>query len=341
MQRPMGTQLLGMAIVCLSGIAGGSFAFPLRLKGSYAEENTLLGAYVLAICIIPLVLASVVLPFWPSVVAAASPREILVPLACGLGWGIGAIAYAQGVTRVGLALTVSTVMGLTLAIGATVPLVERGASVSPEARRWVLAGLSLCVAGVLVFGVAGRLRERRLPRAAGGSLVTGLLWCVLSGILSPLANIGFDAGAPLVERAIALGGNPRFSAMLGWFPTWSGGLLTFLAVLGTRLVRRRTWKLYFTRGSIKDMLSTVSMGSLHFLGQVPYGIGAYLLGVLGTSIGWGATLASQLLAANALGAIMGEWRGAPRSCGWLLAAGVLIVLAAVVLLAKASVLASA
>ena len=57
------TQLLGMAVVCLSGIAGGCFAFPLRTRKIYAEENTLLGAYLLAIFIIPLIVASFLFPF--------------------------------------------------------------------------------------------------------------------------------------------------------------------------------------------------------------------------------------------------------------------------------------
>lgn len=91
----------------------------------------------------------------------------------------------------------------------------------------------------------------------------------------------------------------------------------------------------------KDMLRTAAIGSLHFMGKVPYCISAYLLGALGTSIGWTATLASQVLSANSLGVFMGEWRGAPRSCYWLLAIGIVAVLAAVSLLAHASVLASA
>jgi hypothetical protein len=52
-----------MAVVCLSGIAGGCFAFPLRTTKICAEENTLLGAYLLAIFIIPLIVASFPFPF--------------------------------------------------------------------------------------------------------------------------------------------------------------------------------------------------------------------------------------------------------------------------------------
>ena len=81
---------------------------------------------------------------------------------------------------------------------------------------------------------------------------------VLALAVSPLANLGFDTGAPIVAAAEAAGAGPFVSPMLGW----------------------------------------------------------------------AATIASQLLAANGLGVALGEWRGAPRGCGWLIAAGIAVALAA-------------
>jgi L-rhamnose-H+ transport protein len=334
------TNLLGFFIVCLSGMAGGAFAFPLRLKGVYAEENTLLGAYVLALLVIPLAVASLALPFWPRAFHSVPARELLVPLLCGMGWGCAAVAYANGVSRVGLALTVSIVMSLTMAIGSLVPLLSKWGAVAAEVQGWILAGIGVCGTGVFLFGIAGLLRDRNRPRAAGGSFVAGFFWCLLSGLLSPLANIGFVQAAPIVEQAIALGGNATLSPLLAWFPTYLGGLLVMAGAFGWRLLKRGTWRRYFTPGSGRDLLRTGLMGGLHFLAQVPYGIGAYLLGFLGTSIGWAATLGSQLVTANAMGLILGEWRGSPRACGRLIGVGLAVVLAAIMMLAHASFLAA-
>jgi L-rhamnose-H+ transport protein len=173
-----------------------------------------------------------------------------------------------------------------------------------------------------------------------GSFVTGLAWCVLSGLLSPLANIGYDTGAPFVVRAVEMGGDPLLSALLGWFPSWWGGLIVLAVVLGGRMIRRGTWRLCGARGSRGDLLRTFAMGCLHFFGQVPYGVGAVLLGAFGTSIGWAATLAAQLVTANGLGMAMGEWRGAPVSARAWGALGTLVSLSAVVILAQASFFAS-
>jgi L-rhamnose-H+ transport protein len=336
----MNPQILGMTLVCFAGVAGGVFAFPLRVKGRYADENTLLGAYVLALVVIPLAVAWAAFPTWPGAFAGVPLRGLAVPFACGLGWGLAAVAYAQGISRIGLSLTVSTVMGITLALGSLIPLASRWAPTAAAVRGWILAGIAVSLAGIVFFGVAGRLRDRAARQEAGRSFLGGFLWCVVSGLLSPLANIGFDAGAPIVAAAESAGAGPFVSPMLGWFPTYAGGLLVMASVFGARLVRNGTLARYIARGTVADLLRTLVMGVLHFLGQVPYGVGAWLLGTLGTSIGWGATIGSQLLAANGLGVALGEWRGAPRRCRWLIAAGIAVTLVAVAMLARASALAA-
>ena len=337
----MDAPFLGLAIVCLSGVAGGVFAFPLRMNKVYAEENTLLGAFVVAALVLPLLAATAILPGWPAVFRAVPARSLLLPFLLGIGWGMGSFCYAQGVSRIGIGLTVSTVMTLTMAVGAGIPLVSRWAGVDGTVRAWIVSGIAVCVTGVALFGVAGRRRDRAAAtgagaRRAGGSLVAGFLWSLGSGLLSPLTNVGFDNARPVVETALRLGIDPHFSSLLGWFPVWAGGVTTLIVILGTRQLRRGTWRLYGARGSLKDLGRTLLMGLLHFLSQVPYGIGAYMMGTLGTSVGWAATLAFQLLTANVMGLLMGEWRGAPGSARRLLAAGMLVVLAAVAALAWGS-----
>lgn len=67
-----------------------------------------------------------------------------------------------------------------------------------------VANKGACVAGLNLIGKAGELRERgdagaddgeaakKVAKAAGGLFLVGILWCVLSGVLSPCANLGFD-----------------------------------------------------------------------------------------------------------------------------------------------------
>ena len=66
---------------------------------------------------------------------------------------------------------------------------------------------------------------------------------------------------------------------------------------------------------------------------VVYGFGAVKLGVLGTSVGWGIMQIMQIVVGNASGFITGEWKLAGDKSIRLLLAGILILVAASVVMA--------
>ena len=65
---------------------------------------------------------------------------------------------------------------------------------------------------------------------------------------------------------------------------------------------------------------------------VSYGIGATLVGKYGTSAGFTLYIAAFTLSSNAIGVVTEEWKGSSSTACKLLAAGIAIVLASVVLL---------
>ena len=71
------------------------------------------------------------------------------------------------------------------------------------------------------------------------------------------------------------------------------------------------------------------MGVLWMAGMALYGIGANRLGRLGSSLGWAILMSSMVLVANALGVLTGEWRQAPTGARRQLAAGLILLLAAI------------
>jgi hypothetical protein len=73
--------------------------------------------------------------------------------------------------------------------------------------------------------------------------------------------------------------------------------------------------------------------------MIPYGIGAYYLGRLGTSAGWGISIAASLIVANILGFVTVEWKSAPTAARTCLIAGLTVLIASMVCLAKANSLA--
>jgi hypothetical protein len=75
------------------------------------------------------------------------------------------------------------------------------------------------------------------------------------------------------------------------------------------------------------------MGAIWFVGTIPYGMGAYYLGRLGTSVGWAMWTASTLIIANMFGFMAHEWKGAPARAVRTLYAGLAILITAIALLA--------
>jgi L-rhamnose-H+ transport protein len=119
-------------------------------------------------------------------------------------------------------------------------------------------------------------------------------------------------------------------------PMYWGGITALLLVFGGTMLRRGTWRNYFLPGTGRDCLVSCSMGVVHFLAQIPYGIGAYYLGTLGTTVGWGANIGMALLVAVSLGFVQGEWKGVSRSAVDALRLGIAVLLVAIVVLAYAN-----
>ena len=87
----------------------------------------------------------------------------------------------------------------------------------------------------------------------------------------------------------------------------------------------------------RDFGFALIAGSCHFLAQIPYGMGAYYLGRLGTSVGWVFNIALSLLVANVLGFITKEWKGAPKASTRTLFVGLAVLVVAMGILAHGNI----
>jgi L-rhamnose-H+ transport protein len=91
----------------------------------------------------------------------------------GLLWGIGGLTYGLGVRYLGVALGSSIILGLCMVFGSLIPSVyyqlfpEQGKDTIGmiAGSRWglfVLAGLVVCILGIIFCGRAGMLKEKQL-----------------------------------------------------------------------------------------------------------------------------------------------------------------------------------
>jgi hypothetical protein len=229
----------------------------------------------------------------------------------------------------------ATIMGINTVVGSLLPfLVKSRADLFTSGGRLILLGIAGCVAGVVVCGRAGILRERQTGVSGSPDRFgRALLVCIGSGLLSACANLGFTFASRVGEEAQKLGVSPVFSTLASWMPVFWGAMVSLLLWFGGLQIKKGTWQKNFGPDAAHDWMMGVLMGGIWFLATIPYGLGAYYLGRLGTSVGWAVYLAFTLLVANIFGFMTREWTSAPPQALRKLYAGLSVLIVAIVVLA--------
>ena len=210
--------------------------------------------------------------------------------------------------------------------GAGEPVVEPGQN--PAAAR---------VVGRAVAAETQTAEQKLVPGGAKSSVFwRGMTWCAFSGVLSACANLGYDYGEPMQKAASHLGNLELYGTLIRWMPMYWGGITALLVFMGGSMLRHGTWRNYFARGTLRDFFVASSMGAVHFLAQIPYGIGAFYLGKLGTTVGFGVNLGMALIVATGIGFMTGEWKVASKASKRTLYWGIAVLLVAMGVLAYAN-----
>ncbi len=335
--------IAAIATVVIGGIFHGSFALPMkRTERVWAWENIWLLYSVCALAVLPPLLAALTVPSLGSIYASTPLKTILIVALFGFGWGTGSVMFGQAISRIGMALGFAIILGITSVFGSLLPLM----ALNPEAL-WtakgerLLIGLAIALAGIAICSTAGALRDRdnrrAAPSASGGRFVTGLVVSLLSGILSPMLNIGFVYGEPLQSAARTMGASVSLSANAIWAPALFGGFFANAGYAIFLLVRNRNWSLYSQgKAGVLDWIGCGVMGLLWFGGLSIYGMGAASLGQLGAVIGWPVFMSTVIITANVLGFLSGEWRHASTKARLLEWFGIAFLVWAIIVVSRVS-----
>jgi L-rhamnose-H+ transport protein len=337
----------GFGLIFLAALSGGAFAVPLKLRRRFEWENTWIAGFFFALIVFPFVSVAIFLPEWSGAIAAAGTTTVVIALAFGFLWGWGSITFAMGISAVGLSIGYATIMGVATAFGSVIPMVRRWEAIPGAARSAVIAGIAICILGVVICGRAAFIRERAVDSTGKNSgklavraLLIGLAWCLLSGFLSACVNLGFDFANRIADEARHLGAGPLSSTIAPWLPVYWGGYVAVLIGAGSTMFRKRSWDRFTGPGAPRDFALAALLGLCNFMAQIPYGIGAHYLGTLGTSVGWGVNISASLLIANGFGFLTGEWKGAPKSAVTTLGGGLAVLILGMVVLAYGNTLAT-
>jgi L-rhamnose-H+ transport protein len=165
--------IFGIIYHFIGGFASGSFYMPFKKVKGWAWENYWIVGGLFSWLIVPPLAAWLTIPHFGQIISAAAPTVILYTFIFGLLWGIGGLTYGLGVRYLGVSLGSSIILGLCMVFGALIPSVyyqffpqtgkdSIGAIAGSTWGLTVLAGLVVCIVGIIICGKAGTMKDQQL-----------------------------------------------------------------------------------------------------------------------------------------------------------------------------------
>jgi L-rhamnose-H+ transport protein len=321
--------LVGFISAGISGVLDGSFGLPMKFAKKWSWENIWLVFSLTCLVVLPTAVAVVFTPDLWAIYRTVPDGVLFRTFFFGMGWGFGSVMFGLGLYLAGLSLGSSIMTGLIGVIGSLLPmlLLNPRSTLTPGGILILIAMLTT-VAGVVLCGAAGKIRERDLPdigreQMGHGKFTLALIVCVIASVFSSMLNLSFAFGSPIADVAAArLAGdtpspmNPFWTAFLKNNPLWTlafaGGAIPNVAYSAFLTIRKGTWRKFTLPAIAPCWASGIAMGVILYVDFICYGIGAANLGPLGTTVAWLIFTVISVSFANMWGVLTGEWNGTSR-----------------------------
>ncbi len=305
--------------ILLAGLLNGSFAVPLKTARVWKFDHIWAVHSLLAMVFFPWATVIVGVPDWRAILSAVSGMGWLGLIGWGVLFGVASLLYGVAVDLLGIALGFSIQLGLSMVLGALLPLIwSRSLPVGTTRDRLFLFGLAVMVAGIVVCAKAGGAKSAGLKVGATGSTGAhfrkGLIIAIIGGVLAPTLNFGIRYGTSLLAAVgpTSTGQFPNQTYLL-WavFLTPAGVVQSGYCL--ARVLRENRAGAFRSPGAMRDAAQVFAMSTLWIASVFIYGRSAFGLGRLGYSFGWPVFIALIVLTSNAWGVVLGEWKGAAGS----------------------------
>ena len=206
--------LLGIALHAVGALSAALCYTPQRKLQGWSWQTYWIIQAAFCWFLLPVIGAVITIPHLGDVLSEAPPKAMLLTFGLGAAYGIGGTSFGLAIKKIGFSLTYAIAIGISCVLGTlTGPIIkgELGAIMDKPGAGWVLTGVFIGLAGTLMCGLAGRMKEIEIQSESqdGGQpfdLKAGLLLCGIAGVLSAVYGIAVnDAGAPITAVAAAHG----------------------------------------------------------------------------------------------------------------------------------------
>ncbi|MBN2210808.1 MAG: hypothetical protein JW709_05365 [Sedimentisphaerales bacterium] len=332
---------VGILLVILAGACEGLFSQGITRTPGWKWENIWGLGSLIALVLAPWPVAYLTVPHLSEVFAQVSDKILLLTFLFGIGWGLGGIFWGKAIAAVGMALGVSLLMGFINVFGPIGPMVvKEPEKLTEPGGLTLLLAVAVMIVGIVFIARAGKLRERELAGDASDDqaknatpFAVGLLFCILSGLLSACVNFSLHFGDDIATSAKNLGASDVSANNAMWALVFTGNYLVNFIYALILMIKNKTTKLIFTHGKPMYWFWALFMGITWPIGITLMGIASGKLGDFGKYAAFPMMLLCAVLAGNLSGALTGEWKGTGKRSRMVMVLGVLILLSAFVILA--------
>ncbi len=340
--------LTGILFALLSAVLLGVYALPSKYTKSFAWENTWGGFFFLGMFVIPIIVTfTLVNDIWgiysqiPSWVFAAM-------FALSFCWGIGNILWGYSINSIGMALAFSIFLGVITSIDTILPLIlvpKEESVLGTQVGNLMLLGIGIIVFGIALNGYAGILRDKSKgdgneEKRDTKTIRRGILFCVLGAICAAGFNLSYHIASKFGKigevAEIQFGNEPWIARLAVLLPIFMGATISTMIFFSYRLTKNKTWGNYTKTGAITAIVLVVLMAVFHDAALVIYGLAAYHLGELGTSVGFAILETGAIMVATVNGILTKEWTGASNKSKTILGISLAILIIGVLVIANAN-----
>ena len=198
---------LGVFFHWLGGLASGSFYVPYRAVKRWSWETYWLVGGFFSWLIAPWFFAVLNTTDVISVLKATPGETWGYTYLFGLLWGMGGLTFGLTMRYLGMSLGMAVALGYCTVFGTLIPPIFAGEFqaklLDPINGRYVLAGLAVCVIGIVITALAGKTKESEMSEEQKREHIVdfdfkkGIMVATFSGIMSACFAFGISAGSKI------------------------------------------------------------------------------------------------------------------------------------------------
>lgn len=336
----------GVLFHAIGGLAAASFYIPYKKVKNWSWEIYWMIGGLFSWIIAPWILAMLILPQTPQILAEAPTSSLTWTFCFGLLWGIGGLTFGLTMRYLGIALGYSLTLGISAVIGTLVPPLFAGELFDISASssgQVMLLGVLICLSGIVLSGKAGTNKQKELSDEDKKATVSefhfgkGLALALFSGVMSSFMAYAFAAGKPIADIAITQGAPALWQNLPVLIVILAGGFLTNFIWCAALAFKNNSWPQLIGKTNNNPITSKQTPIALNvlfcalagitwYLQFFFYGMGTTMMGAYEFS-SWTLHMASIIVFSTIWGLMLKEWRGAsPATYRWNLSGlGVLIL----------------